>query len=688
MGNKAMLISAVMLLVLFFGCAAQPPYVPLQANNTTSALPAAVVAAPAIKGPVSDAVVFKIINKTDAADAILSGAIDYYMDSLPVEDVARLQNDSRASLYPASASIYGFYVNPAPAPVGGLNPLSIQKVRFALEYLIDRDAVVGAAFGGLAKPTAMNPWPGHPSYGPISSVVEGYNITADPTKAESLINEGMEGAGAVKVSGNWTYNGKPVEIRISSTDHDEYKAIVGIIAESLGNQGFAVDVSITGRNDTSAFPPYSTDPAKLEWHIAPSGWLYYDASGHAPASTLEIGEGEAGWWAYNNTAINAILEKMKDCQSEAEWEMLDGELAGAYLNDSTGVWLAVPDSTYGARKEVKGLVEDKFTGIRTYPNIREAYVAGKGTLTLGTPGIYYAGEPWNPVVINNIFMMDVVNSIYDPVIRADPQTLEKGPFRWGFAIEGSPSASIPVPSDAFAWNYASKEWVSIGSGKVAKTKVTYDLSSYIGAKWHHGQNITWADVLYFTASAWDRSYDEKKQEISSARWQSTFDPIVGIRISGNSLEVYLSEWSVDKDELLSFARMFQRAAPLEEYAAMDSVVFGGANFSYQYGESSSNISSLSLINESHVREMLIAAHSLTFAGVSPMVTAGGKSYLTQGELSARVSALDAWGNAHKHLIINDGPFYLDRYDAQSGDVYLKAFRDSSYPYPPGHWKQG
>jgi len=688
MNGKVFLVSALLMLVLFFGCVSQPS-APVQVPSPAPVPQAPVqptVAAPVLKGPVSDGAVFKIVKRENAADALLSGEIDYYMDSLPVADAVKLQGNPDVALYPASASIYGFYLNPAPAKSGELNPFSIQKVRFALQYLVDREAVVKEAFSGLATPTATNPWPGHPSYETIRGTVDGFGIKADLQKATALIDEGMLGAGAAKQNGSWTYKGKPVLIKIYSSDNNEYRGIIGIVAQSLSSKGFGVNVTVMNRTSQAKYPPESTDPAKLEWHLAPTGWLYYDVSTPAAASVPGLDEGESGWWAYNNTAISDLEKKMRDCKSLAEWEMLDRELAGAYLNDSTGFWLAVPDSTYAARKEVKGLAKDSFVGIRAYTNIREANVKGKSTLVLGTPGIYYAEESWNPVVINNLFMMDVVNSIYDPAIYANPKTLVKGPFRWGFAMDGGPTSALSVPSDAFAWNYTDKRWAAVGDGKVAKMKITYDLSDYIGAKWHHGQKITWADVLYFTASTWDRSFDAKKQEISSSRWAGGFDAILGMRINGNYLEVYQSEWSVDNDELLVVARMFQRSAPMEEYAAMDAVVFGGNEFKYQYGESEKDITSLCLVNETHVQDVLSAARALTLEGVSPMVTAGGKTYLTQDELSARVSALEAWNAAHKHLIINDGAFYMDRYDAESGNVYLKAFRDSSYPYSPGHWK--
>lgn len=642
--------------------------------------------APIVKGPASDAVVYKPLKTQDAKDALLSGKIDYYMESLPIADAAALKNDSRASLQVATVSIYGFYMNPAPAPQGELNPLSLQKVRFALQYLIDRDEIVDKAFDGLAAPAITDPWPGHPAYEPIKKTVESFGIKSDKAKAISMISEAMKEAGATNQSGIWQFNGKPLAIKLYAYDSGAYQPIASIIADSLAEAGFTVNKTIVDRNaPDSEFPPYSTDPARLEWHISPSGYIFYDASKHMVTSVLGAGEGMDGWWSYNNTAAKEIEKKMADCGGESEWNALNSQLASILINDSTGIWLATPESTYVSRKEVLGLSEDHFVGIRTYANIREAHVLNKSSLVVGTPGAHYEGWGWNPVVINSIYAMDVVNSIHDPAIRSNMATLEKEGFRWNFTIDGGPSESMAVPSDAFIWNYSSKRWEAVGGGKFAKAKVTYDLSKYVGTNWHHGQKITWGDVLYFLASTWDRSFDEKKQSISSARWQSGLNSIVGMRISGSTLEAYQREWNIDRDEMLIVARMFQRSAPLEEYAAMDSLVFGSGK--YQYGESEDSLPILDLLNESQVSEVLASAHGLSFADVSPMATAGGKTYVTEKELSMRIAALDSWNAAHHSLVISEGPFYIDHFDSADGSLYLRAFRDSTYPFSPGHWKK-
>ena len=264
-------------------------------------------------------------------------------------------------------------------------------------------------------------------------------------------------------------------------------------------------------------------------------------------------------------------------------------------------------------------------------------------------------------------------------------TLEEKPYRWGFAIERYPAPQA-LPQGAFMWSVADKKWVATPANATAKTKVTYDLSGYIGANWHNGQAIGWSDVLYFLASTSDRVYDSEKQKIASDQYKGTLDTVVGYRISGNKLETYLSAQDLDNGNLIAVARMFQRAAPFEIYAAGDAVVF--AQKKYSYGDvPSPGIAPLSLVNGSHVSDVLAAMGSLTNTQIAPMVTANGVDYLGSGTLSARLKADKAWNAAHGNLVISDGAFYLDYYNQTDGSAHLKAFRDPLYPFANGAWLQ-
>ena len=130
--------------------------------------------------------------------------------------------------------------------------------------------------------------------------------------------------------------------------------------------------------------------------------------------------------------------------------------------------------------------------------------------------------------------------------------------------------------------------------------------------------------------------------------------------------------------------MFQRAAPFEIYAAGDKVVFTQKKYAYGDGPSS-NMTSLCLVKKDHIEAVLAAMESLTDAKIAPMVTAGGRNYMENGMLAARLKADKAWNSAHGNLVISDGAFYLDYYNQGDGSAHLKAFRDPSYPFAAGKW---
>ena len=54
------------------------------------------------------------------------------------------------------------------------------------------------------------------------------------------------------------------------------------------------------------------------------------------------------------------------------------------------------------------------------------------------------------------------------------------------------------------------------AGTTAVSRVTFDYSRYVGTRWHHGAEITMADVLYPIAESHDRAFDPEKSRIEVA----------------------------------------------------------------------------------------------------------------------------------------------------------------------------
>ncbi|MDD5111240.1 MAG: transporter substrate-binding domain-containing protein [Candidatus Altiarchaeota archaeon] len=680
------ILIGVMVFAMLYGVYTSPTHDGISTiNATTTTTPGTGLGEPVIlHGPASDGLTFVRVPADKAANALLSGEIDYYLSSIAPGQAISLRDNPNIRLYYAASQINGIILNPAPAPNGSLNPFSLQKVRFAVQYIIDRERIVDEIHHGFGTPILVNMVPNHPSYALVKDAVEGLDIVYDADRGNAMIKTAMEDAGAVMVGGKWTYEGNEIVLSvIIPYENVELNGIGDAVSSELESAGFNIDrVYMTRYADS---PSDYTDPGELVWNAVVTGWVYYGHSKYEGISFPEL-ERKEGWWVYNNSGIETVKQKLNNYSSMEEWAELNKELAKLYLEDSVGIWVTGKNNVFAARSGVQGLTDDRYVGLRSYGNAREAFVPGKRDIAVGSEYTYEDFNSWNPVVIESISMMDVVNTIQDPPTWDDPKTLEKRHFRASYSID---AVEQDVPRDAFVWNYAVDRWVTAGSGRKAKSKVTYDLSDYIGAKWHHGTEICWADMLYNIASFWDAAYDKDKSVMSGAMWKELFEPIVGLRIDGNRLEVYLDKWSFNDGELLVLDSVLRRSSPLELFAAIDKVVYTDKTLVYDKYNKPKNLDvrAMSLVNASHVQIVLDALDGIKFADIAPYITVSGKTYASEEEFKERSKALKEWNVKHNHLIIGNGPFYMEKYDRKRGTISLKAFRDPSYPFKKGDWRE-
>ena len=67
---------------------------------------------------------------------------------------------------------------------------------------------------------------------------------------------------------------------------------------------------------------------------------------------------------------------------------------------------------------------------------------------------------------------------------------------------------------------------------------------------------------------------------------------------------------------------------------------------------------------------------------------GGRALVTPEEAVARYEAAQEWFDDKDHLVISQGPFYLEQFDPPAQFAELLAFRDPSYPFKPGDFYRG
>jgi peptide/nickel transport system substrate-binding protein len=85
--------------------------------------------------------------------------------------------------------------------------------------------------------------------------------------------------------------------------------------------------------------------------------------------------------------------------------------------------------------------------------------------------------------------------------------------------------------------------------------------------------------------------------------------------------------------------------------------------------------------------------SLRDLGRDPTIPAGyfdvgGRTLVTPEEATARYEAAQQWYDDHDHLVISNGPFYLQTFDPPAQFAELPAFRDPTYPFKPGDRYRG
>src|SRR6059036_2840194 len=126
------------------------------------------------KGPNIDTVRF--IHSEDenlALQEIKSGDLDLYYFRIPLEAVGDATNDPRLTVYDRVAGSMGLLVNPAPASNDNqLNPFQSREVRYALNYLINREFLVNEVLKGYGS-ALVDPFGIYsPEYPNVIDVVE------------------------------------------------------------------------------------------------------------------------------------------------------------------------------------------------------------------------------------------------------------------------------------------------------------------------------------------------------------------------------------------------------------------------------------------------------------------------------------------------------------------------------------
>ncbi len=657
-----------------------------------------------------------------------SGIVDVIANPAPVltktyggETLTKEQVADREGV-PVGAIVYinhtseGTYVEFGAYPGVGINPFAFRKVRFALNYLIDRSYIVNSIYRGYAAPmyTFLSIY--DPDYTTVADIIQKYQFTYDRTKAQSLISEALTAAGATFENGKWMYDGKPISIKFVIRTEDERKEIGDQLADALSKVGFNVERMYMTFGQ-AIYQVYFSDPAALEWHLYTEGWgksgidrwdygtiNQFNCPWYGWMPGLQV----PGWWNYHNETLDELGQKIYfglfKSQQERNWLYRNATLIA--LQEAVRVWIATRLEIQPYMNYVTGITEDIGAGLRSPFNFREI-TTPSGVVRIGHLHIWTSSSIWNPWGgFEDVYSVDIMRAATDPVSWVHPFNGEPIPFRVSWTIEtAGPDGTMDVPSDALVYDAEANQWKTVGAGVTAKSKVTLDFNKLLGSKWHDGSEITWADIVLAIAEDYELAYDPVKSSLEgdiASTLKPWLDTVKGFVFHWDegTVDVYVDYWHFDPNYIGQYA-VWGVSLPAELSITSFRLAFSqtvNATLGHLYALSQARsedegIPPLDLVVPDVANDVKTVASMLVSNGTLPdeykgIFNVNGHVVMDDTEFVARLNNLINWINAHGHAWVSQGPFYIDSFDKDAQTAVLRAFRDPTYPFHPGDWFYG
>ncbi len=641
------------------------------------------------------------LDENVALEDVKAGNLDTYYFRIPLEVASDIKSNPNVKTYDRISQSFELLINPAPSrkDTNTINPFEFKEVRYAMNYLIDREFISNEIMKGYARPLIDPLGYDSPDYLNIIDTVESFGFRYNPGLAEKMIAHALMVEGAVKQNGKWTFKGSPIIIKFFIRSDDQQRKSLGdLIASELEKIGFVVQKDYGDLNKANGII-FGSDPQDFQWHIYTSatgspGFSKYNElsiSGmYAPWSGSMPGFQNPSFWNYQNKSLDEVTQRLvySNFTSENERNALLENATRAGIQESVRVFLVKVIEPFAASSTLKGLVNDFGAGITSkYSLVNARSTKDNSSLDIGVKQIYQSA--WNNVAgSTDIYSQNIYSAIFDGSTITNPYTGDILPMRyqWTNVSTAGPLDKIKVASGALLWNPITQQWKNVGdNGTTAKSKVTYKI---LYSNWHNGIPMDKSDLLYsqyflfeWGTNSGQNDHTVDPQYTSSAAAGIPYEK--GIKFLANDEVEYFSDfWHYDKNQIAGFAASSWPAQPWEITAATERLVTAG-KLAYSKGEATAkNIDWLSLIIPQHAN--LIKAELQKMKDESFVPTAL-KDIVTVDEAKKRYDASIKWITNHNHAVISNGPFYLDNYNPSGRIITIKAFRDQSYPFEQGHW---
>ena len=651
------------------------------------------------KGAYADNLQFiQYLDGNIALHDIQAGNLDTYFFRIPLETVASISKDPNVKIYEKNAGSFGFLLNPAPSKNPNiLNPFQFKEIRFAVNYLINREFVVDEILNGYGS-VQIDPFGiSSPEYEALIPVIESYNFKYNPSLAKGIIEKSLISHGATKLDGKWTYNGSPISIKLMIRSDDLPRKSMGeMLANELEKIGFTVQRDYGDLNKANLVV-YGKDPQELSWQVYTEGFggtsqfVRYNPSTaaqmYSPYFGSMPGRGNPSFWNYQNSTLDKITQSIEfsNFTSEEERNELLRQALTLGIQESVRLFVAQNIDPYAASSSIKGLINDFGAGISTSKSLINARsIKNTSSINVGVKEVYQGA--WNNVGgCNDIYCTNILSLVSDSPTSRNPYTGEVIPLRneWTNITTMGPEKRLAVDNDAVTWNPSDQKWEDVGKN-TSKSKVTLHL---VFSNWQNGQAMNKADLIYqlYFPYEWsskinstDQTYDPEYAQPA----QVALKYLRGTKFLNNSTLVsFVDYWHFDKKEIADFASVWA-TSPWEVNAAIERLVKNGV-FAYSRTEATvKNIEWLSLIIPSHAQAIKQELEKMKAEGFVP---APLKGMVSVDEALKRYDASIKWITEHNHAIIGNGPYEIKNYNPAGRVISLAAFRDSSYPFPKGYW---
>jgi peptide/nickel transport system substrate-binding protein len=688
MSFSALTASALLLLSVFLNCSDSAAVFPQTNENK--------------KGSFIDEIRFiHYLDENVALEDVKAGNLDTYYFRIPLEVASDIKSNPNVKTYDRISQSFELLINPAPSrkDTNTINPFEFKEVRYAMNYLIDREFISNEIMKGYARPLIDPLGYDSPDYLNIIDTVESFGFRYNPGLAEKMVAHALVNGGAVKQNGKWTFKGSPIIIKFFIRSDDQQRKSLGdLIASELEKIGFIVQKDYGDLNKANGII-FGSNPQDFQWHIytsasGSSGFSKYNegiiSSMYAPWSGNMPGAQNPSFWNYQNKSLDEVTQRLvySNFTSENERNALLQNATKAGIQESVRVFLVKVIEPFVASSTLKGLVNDFGAGITSkYSLVNARSTKDNSSLDIGVKQIYQSA--WNNVAgFTDIYSQNIYSAISDGSIFTNPYTGDILPMRyqWTNVSTAGPLDKVKVASGALLWNPITQQWKNVGdNGTTAKSKVTYKI---LYSNWHNGIPIDKSDLLYsqyflfeWGTNSGQNDHTVDPQYTSSAAAGIPYEK--GIKFLTNDEVEYFSDfWHYDKNQIAGFAASSWPAQPWEITAATERLVTAG-KLAYSKGEATAkNIDWLSLIIPQHANLVKTELQNMKDESFVPIAL---KGIVTVDEAKKRYDASIKWITDHNHAVISNGPFYLDNYNPSGRIITIKAFRDQSYPFEQGHW---